>query len=151
MFKHLVQLHIIALFIIPVYLGVQMDTLPLVSIVMPVYGAERWIHRAVDSVLAQTFTDFELILIDDESPDTCGQICDEYAKKDARIRVIHQKNSGCAGASNRGIKEARGHWLIFVDDDDEISPYLLQISLHQKVSASHVHRGKAPVPSHRFP
>ena len=103
-----------------------MDTLPLVSIVMPVYGAERWIHRAVDSVLAQTFTDFELILIDDESPDTCGQICDEYAKKDARIRVIHQKNSGCAGASNRGIKEARGHWLIFVDDDDEISPYLLQ-------------------------
>ena len=90
MFKHLVQLHIIDLFIIPVYLGVQMDTLPLVSIVMPVYGAERWIHRAVDSVLAQTFTDFELILIDDESPDTCCQICDEYAKKDARIRVIHQ-------------------------------------------------------------
>ena len=104
---------------------------PCISVIMPVYGAERWLRRAVDSLLAQTVTDFELILVDDESPDSCGAICDEYAAADPRVRVIHQKNSGCAGASNTGIEQARGRWLMFMDDDDQVSPFLMEYALDE--------------------
>lgn len=97
-----------------------MNTLPLISIIIPVYKAEKYIHQCIDSVLAQTFTDFELLLIDDGSPDNSGTICDEYAKRDKRIRVFHQKNQGVSVARNLGIKEARGHWIAFIDSDDWI-------------------------------
>ena len=77
--------------------------MPKVSIIVPVYKAEKYLNRCVDSILAQTFTDFELLLIDDGSPDRSGEICDEYAKKDSRIRVFHKKNGGVSSARNLGL------------------------------------------------
>lgn len=95
-----------------------------VSVIVPVYKVEKYIHRCVDSILAQTFDDFELILVDDGSPDCCGEICDEYAKKDNRIHVIHQKNAGLSVARNVGIDwtfaNSESEWLFFVDSDDWI-------------------------------
>ncbi len=95
-------------------------TPPKISIVVPVYKVELYLRRCVDSILAQTFTDFELILVDDGSPDKSGAICDEYAQKDTRVRVIHKKNGGVSSARNAGIDEARSEWLCFVDSDDAV-------------------------------
>ncbi|HOV37303.1 MAG TPA: glycosyltransferase family 2 protein [Spirochaetales bacterium] len=94
--------------------------MPEVSIIVPVYNVEKYIHRCVDSILAQTFTDFECILIDDGSPDNCPAICDEYAQKDSRVKVIHQKNAGVSAARNVGLEAATGKWIGFVDSDDWI-------------------------------
>ena len=99
--------------------------MPLVSIIVPVYKAERWLHRCVDSILAQTMTDFELLLIDDGSPDKSGEICDEYACKDGRIKVIHQNNKGSVGARNAGLAIAQGKYLAFVDSDDYVREDML--------------------------
>ena len=98
---------------------------PSISIIVPVYKAEAYLHRCVDSLLAQTFTDFEVLLIDDGSPDRSGEICDAYAKKDARVRVFHQPNGGVSVARAGGVKYANGEWITFVDADD----YLPQKSL----------------------
>ncbi len=97
-----------------------------ISIVVPVYKAESYLHQCVDSVLAQTFTGFELILVDDGSPDNCGVICDEYAAQDSRIRVIHQKNGGLGKARNVGMDLAGGKYLIFLDSDDYWLPSTLE-------------------------
>ena len=75
----------------------------MITIVVPVYKVEEYLERCVDSILNQTFTDFELLLVDDGSPDNCGKICDEYAEKDSRIFVIHQKNGGLSAARNAGV------------------------------------------------
>ena len=91
---------------------------PKISIIIPVYNVERYLQQCIDSILTQTFTDFELLLIDDGSTDGCSAICDEYAEKDDRIRVIHKPNSGISSTRNRGIDEACGEWLIFLDSDD---------------------------------
>ena len=93
---------------------------PKISIVVPIYKVEKYIHKCIDSILAQTFTDFELILVDDGSPDNCGKICDEYAMKDSRIKVIHKKNGGLSDARNAGIDTAIGEYIGFVDSDDYI-------------------------------
>ena len=77
--------------------------MPMISVIVPVYRVEKYIHRCVDSILAQTYDDFELILVDDGSPDNCGAICDEYAAKDNRVVVIHQENGGLSAARNAGI------------------------------------------------
>lgn len=95
--------------------------MPQISIIVPVYKVEQYLHRCVDSILNQTFTDFELILVDDGSPDKSGQICDDYAENDSRIIVIHQANQGAATARNNGIKTAHGEYIGFVDSDDYIS------------------------------
>ena len=104
--------------------GKDMDCL--ISVIVPVYKVEQYIHRCVDSILAQTFTDFELILVDDGSPDNCGKICDEYALKDNRIHVIHKENGGLSDARNAGIDWAFAHsdseWLTFIDSDDWVHP-----------------------------
>ena len=92
----------------------------MISIIVPIYNAEKYLHCCVDSILAQTFLDFELILINDGSKDASGKICDEYAQKDARIRVFHKENGGGASARNLGIENAIGEWIIFVDSDDFI-------------------------------
>lgn len=92
--------------------------MPLFSIIVPVYKAEKYISECVDSVLAQTFENFELILADDGSPDRCPEICDEYAKKDSRIKVIHKENGGASSARNSGIDAACGEYIIFLDSDD---------------------------------
>ena len=98
-----------------------METMtPLLSVIVPVYNVEKYLSRCIDSILSQTFTDFELILVDDGSPDNCGSICDEYAKKDKRIIVIHQQNRGVSSARNKGLDIARGEYVTFVDSDDQI-------------------------------
>ncbi len=88
------------------------------SIIVPVYNVEKWLRRCIDSILNQTFRDFELILVDDGSPDNCPSICDEYAAKDNRIKVIHQKNRGLGEARNSGLKVASGTYILFCDSDD---------------------------------
>lgn len=100
--------------------------MPELSIIVPVYKVEKYLPRCIDSILAQTFGDFELILIDDGSPDGCGRICDEYARKDKRIVVIHQKNMGVSAARNAGLDIARGRYIGFVDSDDWIEPQMYE-------------------------
>ena len=92
--------------------------MPKISFIVPVYGVEKYIHQCVDSILGQTFKDFELILVDDGSPDNCPVICDEYAQKDSRVKVIHKKNAGVSAARNTGIEASGGEWVYFVDSDD---------------------------------
>ena len=99
-----------------------MDNMVLLSIIVPVYKVEPYLSRCVDSILNQTFGEFELILVDDGSPDRCGEICEEYARRDSRVRVIHKENGGLSSARNAGIDIARGEWLGFVDSDDYITP-----------------------------
>lgn len=95
--------------------------MPEVSIIVPVYNAEKYIRRCVDSILAQIFTDFELILVDDGSTDSGGGICDEYAKKDKRVHVIHKNNGGISSARNLGIDVSIAKWIMFCDADDWVS------------------------------
>ena len=101
--------------------------MPLISIIVPVYKCEEYLEACVDSILNQTFTDFEIILIDDGSPDNCGKICDDLAEKHNKITVLHQDNQGQAAARNNGVKVARGEWIHFVDSDDLIHPQMLEI------------------------
>lgn len=103
---------------------------PLLSIIVPVYDVERYLPKCMDSILAQTFTDFELILVDDGSPDNCPALCDAAAARDARIRVIHQKNRGLSAARNAGLDAARGAWIGFVDSDDYIAPEMYEAMYH---------------------
>lgn len=104
--------------------------MPKISVIVPVYKVEPYIHRCIDSIIAQTFTDFELILVDDGSPDDCGRICDEYAERDSRIYVIHQENGGLSAARNAGIDRAfeksDSEWLSFIDSDDWVHPEYLE-------------------------
>lgn len=92
--------------------------MPKISIIVPIYKVEPYLRRCIDSVMMQAYTDFELILVDDGSPDNCGMICDEYAKKDYRIRVIHQENGGVSTARNAGLRVAKGEYIAFCDSDD---------------------------------
>ena len=114
--------------------------MPSISVIIPVYNVEKYIHRCVDSILRQSYTDFELILVDDGSPDNCGTICDEYAQKDSRIRVIHQKNAGLSAARNAGIDwvfaNSNSQWLTFIDSDDWIHPHYLHTLLHAATSTN---------------
>lgn len=93
---------------------------PLISIIIPVYNAEKYLHQCLDSVVAQTYTNWECLLIDDGSKDSSGVICDEYAAKDSRFRVFHKENGGVSSARNLGIKNIKGDWVIFYDSDDYI-------------------------------
>ena len=99
---------------------------PRISVIVPVYKCEEYIETCVDSILNQTFSDFEIILVDDGSPDNSGKICDELAKKHNRITVLHQENQGQAAARNNAVKIARGEWLHFADSDDSLHPQILQ-------------------------
>lgn len=99
----------------------------MISVIVPVYKAEPYLRACVESVLAQTYADFQLILVDDGSPDGCGGICDEYAAKDSRIQVIHQENQGLSGARNAGIDIARGEFITFIDSDDLVDQRYLEI------------------------
>ena len=106
-------------------------TFPKISIIIPVYKAENYIHKCMDSLLKQTFTDYEIILIDDGSPDNSGKICDEYSKIDKRIRTIHKINGGVSSARQCGIDNATGEYTIHVDPDDWVKPTMLE-ELYQK-------------------
>ena len=101
--------------------------MPKISVIVPVYNVEKYLRECLDSILVQTFTDFELILVNDGSQDSSGAICDEYAGKDKRITIIHQENQGQAAARNNAIAIAKGEWIHFVDSDDVIHPQMLEI------------------------
>ena len=98
-----------------------------VSIIIPVYNTEQYLPRCIDSILGQSFTDFELLLIDDGSTDGSAKICDAYAEKDSRIRVLHKENGGVSSARNLGLNEAKGEWVVFVDSDDWISDNCIKL------------------------
>lgn len=104
--------------------------MPQISVIVPVYKVEPYLRRCADSILGQTFSDFELILVDDGSPDGCPAICDEYAQKDSRVVVIHQKNGGLSAARNAGIDwvfaNSGSQWLTFIDSDDWVHPAYLE-------------------------
>lgn len=95
---------------------------PTISVIVPVYKAEKYLTHCIDSILNQSFTDLELLLIDDGSPDRSGEICDKYARKDSRIRVFHQQNGGVSRARNNGLAHAQGQYVVFVDSDDRTLP-----------------------------
>ena len=97
----------------------------MISVIVPVYNVEKYLSDCIKSILRQKYTDFELILVDDGSPDRCGEICDEFAKLDRRVRVLHLKNGGVSRARNAGIEEARGEWIMFIDSDDLVTPHHL--------------------------
>ncbi len=99
---------------------------PIISVIVPVYKAEKYLHRCVNSLLVQTFADFDIILVDDGSPDNSGVICDEYAQKDNRVKVIHKENGGVASARQCGIDNAVGEYTIHADPDDWVEPNMLQ-------------------------
>ena len=107
------------------------ETTPKISVIVPVYKAEAYLHRCVDSILAQTFQDFEVLLIDDGSPDRSGEICDEYARKDRRVRVFHKENGGVSSARQCGMDHAQGEYTIHADPDDWVDPTMLE-ELYQK-------------------
>ena len=107
----------------------------MVSIIVPIYNVEQYISRCIESILAQTYRDFELILVDDGSPDNCGKICDEYAKQDSRVHVIHQENKGVSAARNAGISLAKGEYIMLVDSDDFITENMLE-KMHDCIAES---------------
>lgn len=92
----------------------------LISVIVPIYKVESYLNRCIDSIINQTYKNLEIILVDDGSPDRCGEICDNYAKLDSRIRVIHKINGGLSSARNAGLKIAKGDYIGFVDSDDYI-------------------------------
>ena len=99
--------------------------MPKISIIVPVYNTEKYLHRCVDSILSQTFTDFELLLINDGSTDNSASVCDEYVRMDSRVRVFHKKNGGVSSARNLGLDYALGEWITFVDSDDWLDKQFL--------------------------
>lgn len=109
---------------------------PSISVIVAVYQAEAYLHRCVDSILSQTFSDFELLLIDDGSVDRSGEICDEYGEKDSRVRVFHKKNEGLAATRHFGINHCRGKYTIHCDPDDWIEPGMFGEMLNMAISCN---------------
>lgn len=109
-------------------------TQPLISVIVPVYKVEAYLSKCIDSIINQTHKNLEIILVDDGSPDNCGTICDEYAKKDNRIKVIHKTNGGLSDARNAGLRIATGEWITFVDSDD----WLENNALEQMLNLAHI-------------
>lgn len=107
------------------------------SVIVPVYGVEQYLRKCVDSVLSQSFEDYEIILVDDGSKDNCPAICDEYASADSRIRVIHKENGGLVSARNAGIKSAQGDYICYVDGDDLVTDNWLSC-IYEKIQSSEV-------------
>jgi len=106
----------------------------LVSIIVPVYGTEAYLSACIDSLCRQTYQNIQIILVDDESPDRCPQICDAYVAKDERIKVVHQKNKGVSGARNTGLDLADGDYVMFLDSDDELYPNAVELLLQKSVT-----------------
>lgn len=106
---------------------------PEISVIIPVYNADKWLHRCVDSILAQRFTDFEVLLVDDGSTDSSGAICDEYATIDSRVRVFHKPNGGVSSSRNYGLERAVGQWITYVDSDDWIEYNYLEFLITKAI------------------
>ena len=110
--------------------------MPEISVIVPVYKVEQYLEECINSLSKQTFSDIEIILVDDGSPDNCGNICEEYGKKDERIKVIHQKNMGLSCARNAGLDVSKGNYICFVDSDDLIRNDMLDILLKELINAN---------------
>ncbi|WNB92467.1 glycosyltransferase [Bacillus sp. NEB1478] len=102
---------------------------PVISIVVPIYNVESYLANCINSILSQTYSDFELILVNDGSPDNCGGICEYYKRKDKRVKIIHKENGGVSSARNKGIEISRGEYIAFVDPDDSIEPNMYEVLL----------------------
>lgn len=113
-----------------------MENRNLVSVIVPIYNVEKYLSKCIDSIINQTYENIEILLVDDGSPDNCGKICDEYSKKDSRIKVIHKKNGGLSDARNCGIDNSTGKYLFFLDSDDYIKndtiEYLINLIIRDK-------------------
>ncbi len=107
---------------------------PIISVIIPVYKVEPYLRRCVDSVIGQTYQNLEIILVDDGSPDRCGEMCDELAQKDSRIRVLHKENGGLSDARNAGLDVMNGEYVGFVDSDDWISPNMYEVLLDRLIA-----------------
>lgn len=118
---------------------------PKISVIVPIYNAEKYLRRCIDSILAQTFTDFELLLIDDGSSDKSGEICDEYAQKDLRVKAFHKKNGGVSSARNIGLTESYGEWISFIDSDDWVDADYLK-SYHNATKGTEMVIGQIKIP-----
>ncbi|MDE6685722.1 MAG: glycosyltransferase [Lachnospiraceae bacterium] len=110
------------------------DSTELISVIVPIYKVEKYLRECVDSILRQTYSSLEIILVDDGSPDRCGKIADEYASKDPRVKVIHRENGGLSEARNSGLREATGIWVVFVDSDDVIHEKMISALYDAAVS-----------------
>ena len=99
----------------------------MISVIVPIYKVEKYLRRCVDSILEQSYPDFELLLIDDGSPDSCPRICDEYARRDERVRVFHKPNGGLSDARNYGLERMKGEYVSFIDSDDYVGKDYLKI------------------------
>lgn len=104
-----------------------------ISVIVPIYKVEDYLHRCVDSIINQTYTNLEIILVDDGSPDNCPMICDEYAEKDSRIRVVHKKNGGLSDARNAGLAIATGEYIMFIDSDDFVDIEMMESMMKNMV------------------
>lgn len=111
-----------------------MEKLPLISIIVPVYKVEAYLDKCIDSIVRQTYSNLQIILVDDGSPDNCGAMCDAWAEKDSRIQVIHKKNGGLSDARNAGMAAATGKYIAFVDSDDWVEPLYVQRLLEGMLS-----------------
>ena len=100
---------------------------PLISVIVPIYNRELYLEKCIESIVSQTYSNLEIILVDDGSPDNCPAICDEWAKKDSRIKVVHKENGGVASARNAGLSAATGDYVAFVDGDDFIAPEMYSV------------------------
>lgn len=123
----------------------------LISVIVPVYKVEAYLDECVASILGQMYRNLELILVDDGSPDNCGTMCDAWAQKDERVRVIHQENVGLSGARNTGVDKSSGKWIAFVDSDDAIHPQMLetlyraiQSTAEAKIACARFCKGEKP-------
>ena len=114
----------------------KMNSDDLISVIVPVYKAEDYIGACIESILAQTYRNLQVILIEDGSPDGSGNVCDAYAAKDERIEVIHQENQGVSAARNVGVTKSRGKWIVFIDADDTAHPKMIE-TLHATVTSHH--------------
>lgn len=115
--------------------------MPKISVIVPVYNSDKYLSQCLDSILAQTFIDFELLLIDDGSKDQSGIICDDYANRDSRIKVFHKENGGVSSARNKGLENARGEWITYIDSDDYVDNDYLENMInksHGDFVASHM-------------
>lgn len=107
---------------------------PKVSIIVPIYNVEKYLDRCMQSLLNQTLKDIEIIMVDDGSPDNCPRMCDEYAKKDSRIKVVHKKNAGLGFARNSGLDVATGEYIAFLDSDDYVAPNMYETLIHEIIT-----------------
>ena len=107
-----------------------MNQTPLISVIVPIYHVEQYLTRCVESLVNQTYSNFEIILVDDGSPDNCPKMCDDWAKKNSRIKVIHKENGGLSDARNAGMQIANGDVISFIDSDDWIDPKFFEVMLN---------------------